>query len=106
MCAALTAFVYNSCSVSKDYINHTANVRGKAAYIAESRDAQKGNRDCFRFGEVNVEDMIAEGDKVVYRWSGWFESQSGERQNGTGVDIKRIVNGKIKEQWYWVTKVE
>lgn len=57
--------------------------------------------------EYTVEDMIAEDDKVVYRWllrathSGVFMGvpPTGNQVTMTGIDIIRLVNGKIVESW-------
>jgi steroid delta-isomerase-like uncharacterized protein len=57
--------------------------------------------------QMNVEDMIAEGDKVVARvsMSGTHEGEfmgiepTGNRVTITGIDILRITDGKIVERW-------
>ena len=52
--------------------------------------------------------MVAEGDKVVVRWTlrGKHEgttrtgrAPTGERVSGTGIDTLRIVDGRILEAW-------
>ena len=57
---------------------------------------------------VKTEDLIAEGDKVVERWtlSGTFTGTPffGAQANGkkfsvTGISIYRISNGQIVEHW-------
>ena len=45
--------------------------------------------------QVITEDTIAEGDKVVTRWTG----QVGGKAIVTGVSIHRIADGKIIEDW-------
>jgi steroid delta-isomerase-like uncharacterized protein len=57
--------------------------------------------------QMNVEDMIAEGEKVVNRvsMSGTHEGEfmgiepTGNRVTITGIDILRITDGKIVERW-------
>lgn len=57
--------------------------------------------------EYTVEDMIAEGDKVVYRWmlkgthTGVFMGvpPTGNRISMSGIDIIRLSEGKIVESW-------
>jgi predicted ester cyclase len=73
---------------------------GKAAHqraVAASPDYQ-----------VETEDLIAEGDKVVERWraSGTHTGApfmgvpaSGKRFSGTGISIYRIADDKIVEHW-------
>lgn len=56
---------------------------------------------------LSIEDMIAEGDKVVSRWTGGGTQESefmgipssGKKVNLTGILISRIENGKIAEEW-------
>ena len=57
--------------------------------------------------EVTQEDQIAEGDKVVTRWSasgthqGEFQGipPTGKRVDVTGIVIDRIAGGKITDHW-------
>jgi steroid delta-isomerase-like uncharacterized protein len=54
-----------------------------------------------------LEDIVAEGDKVAYRWSargthkGEFMgvAATGKQATGTGTTIVRIINGKFQESW-------
>ena len=56
---------------------------------------------------VTVEDLIAEGDKVVFRqtWRGTHQGAfqgirpTGKQVTFTGIAICRIVGGKIAEEW-------
>ena len=47
--------------------------------------------------QVVTEDTIAEGDRVVTRWT----IQEGGKAIITGVSIHRIADGKIVEDWAW-----
>lgn len=57
--------------------------------------------------QMNVEEMVAEGDKVVARltMSGTHQGEfmgiapTGNRVTVTGIDIVRITDGKIVERW-------
>lgn len=57
--------------------------------------------------QMNVEDMVAEGDKVVARLrvSGTHQGESmgnaptGNQVTFTGIDILRIAEGKVVEHW-------
>ncbi len=61
----------------------------------------------FPDAQVTVEDEIAEGEKVVTRWTfrgthtGDFQGipPTGKRVTMSGVDINRIAGGKIVEHW-------
>ncbi len=52
---------------------------------------------------VTIEDMIAEGDKVVVRntWRG-TDSQTGKRVQFGGIVIWRIAGGKLAERWAYL----
>ena len=57
--------------------------------------------------KIKVDDQVAEGDKVVSRWSasGTHEGElmgipaTGKQSEVTGITIDRIVGGKIVESW-------
>lgn len=57
---------------------------------------------------ITVEDLLAEGDKVVDRWTarGTHPGEligippTGKEVTITGMDILRISNGKIAEIWH------
>lgn len=50
---------------------------------------------------LTVEDMIAEGDKVVVRWSSRFiDATTKKPVNNKGIVIYRLVGGKIVEAWF------
>jgi steroid delta-isomerase-like uncharacterized protein len=65
-------------------------------------------RNAFPDLQITLEDVIAEGDKVVDRWtmrathSGPFMNipPTGKQVTLTGMDITRIENGKIVELWH------
>jgi steroid delta-isomerase-like uncharacterized protein len=64
-------------------------------------------RSAFPDTQITVEDVIAEGDKVVTRWTGRGTHQgelfgvppSGNRVEVTGISIDRIEGGKFVEGW-------
>jgi steroid delta-isomerase-like uncharacterized protein len=64
-------------------------------------------RKAFPDLHVTVEDMIAEGNKVVQRWSGHGSHQgelmglppSGKRISVSGITISRYEGGKVAEEW-------
>jgi steroid delta-isomerase-like uncharacterized protein len=59
-------------------------------------------------GHVTLEDVIAEGDRVVDRWTfhGTHRGElfgipaTGKQVTFTGIDISRIENGQIVEFWH------
>ncbi|MGH2534691.1 MAG: ester cyclase [Thermomicrobiales bacterium] len=73
---------------------------GAKQYVAALRGA-------FPDLHITIEDQIADGDKVVTRWTarathtGAFQGipPTGKRGSMTGIDIDRIADGKIVECW-------
>jgi steroid delta-isomerase-like uncharacterized protein len=65
------------------------------------------NRRAFPDMRLEVEDQIAEGDKVVTRWRGEMTHRgelggaapSGKQVTITGITIDRFENGRIVEAW-------
>jgi predicted ester cyclase len=54
---------------------------------------------------VTIEDMVAEGDKVVVRnWWTATDSQSGDKIEFRGIVIWRIENRKIVERWAYLQR--
>jgi len=64
-------------------------------------------RTAFPDFRVTNDDIIAEGDRAILRWSAHGTHQAelagipptGKRVKVTGIDILRIANGKIVERW-------
>ena len=64
-------------------------------------------RHAFPDFHVTIDDMVAEGDKVAFRWteSGTHKEEyagitaTGKHVRWTGMSVYRIANGKIAEMW-------
>jgi steroid delta-isomerase-like uncharacterized protein len=64
-------------------------------------------RSAFPDVHMEIEDMVAEGDRVAVRWRGTGTHQgelmgippSGKKATVTGMFINRVVDGKIVEGW-------
>jgi steroid delta-isomerase-like uncharacterized protein len=64
-------------------------------------------RSAFPDAHITIEDQMAEGDRVVTRWTGRGTHQgelmgiapTGNRVTVTGITIDRISGGKIVETW-------
>ena len=64
-------------------------------------------RVAFPNGRAVIEDMIAEGDEVAYRWTyrGTHQGElmgippTGKEVTITGITINRFADGKIVEEW-------
>jgi steroid delta-isomerase-like uncharacterized protein len=93
--------------VSPSFVNHDPaspeDIRGVEGF----KEFVNTYRSAFPDVRVTIEDQIAEGDKVVSRWSA-RGTQKGELQGipasnkqvtVTGISIDRIEGGKIVESW-------
>jgi predicted ester cyclase len=92
--------------VAKNLIDHNA-----PPGAAPGREGHHQNLAMFRGafeGQMVLEDLIAEGDKVVDRWTfrgthrGPFFGipPTGKQVTFRGMDISRIENGQIVEYWH------
>jgi predicted ester cyclase len=92
--------------------NHTGNLDvAEELFAADYVEAAKQEAADFRQGFPDVistvEDLIAEGDKVVARWRAQATHQgeymgippTGKEVDFTGIAIYRIEGGKIAESW-------
>lgn len=75
------------------------------------RAAQQRAREIFPEVEYKVDDLIAEGDKVVARYTVRATSRTTGSSPGrpievTGVTIFRIADGKIRETWIVNDQIE
>jgi len=92
--------------IAADYVDHTLPPGGPSG-----RDGAKAfigmYVKAFPDVKITIEDMIAQGDKVVTRWSatGTHTGElmgipaTGKRINVTGLDITRYSGGKSVEFW-------
>ena len=50
----------------------------------------------------SIEAMVAEGDRVAYRWiQGGTDPRTGEWSSWGGMSMSRMIDGKIVEEWYY-----
>jgi predicted ester cyclase len=92
--------------LSTDFVDHSLPV-GMDPGFTGARAAVQGALDAFPDGHWTVEDLIAEGDKVVVRWKMQATHEHefrgiapvGKPVTIAGITILRIANGKIVERW-------
>ncbi|MFI5113961.1 MAG: ester cyclase [Terriglobales bacterium] len=95
--------VYNEIH-SQDFVAHAGK---RSVGLAEDLQDAKGWRQAFPDGQYTVDQMIAEGDRVVVQFTGRGTNTgtgnglpaTGKHVEVTGVTIFRIVHGKIVEEW-------
>jgi steroid delta-isomerase-like uncharacterized protein len=92
--------------LAPEFVSHFAGLSqplNREQYIQVNQAARSAFSDLSR----TVEDLIAEGDKVTLRitargtHTGIFQgiAASGKKTEITGIAIRRIVDGKIVEEW-------
>ncbi len=92
--------------------NHTGSLdAAEVIFAPDYAEAAKQEAADFRQGfpdvESTIEDLIAEGDKVVARWTSHATHQgeymgippTGNRVDFTGISVYRIEGGKIAQSW-------
>ncbi len=92
--------------VAADVVMHTPGPE-QAPGIDGIRQAFAWFQTVFPNLHITLEDMLAEGDKVVSRWTAQGTHQgelqglppTGKQATWTGIDIYRITNGKIVDWW-------
>lgn len=89
--------------VATNHVNHTDNVHGPEEY----KQFITMYRTAFPDLHMTIEDQIAEGDKVVNRWTsrGTHKGDlmgippTGKQITVMGMYVARIIGGKIVEEW-------
>jgi steroid delta-isomerase-like uncharacterized protein len=93
--------------VAADYVNHNPIAPGLPPGPEGLKPIFSGMRAAFPDLHYTIEELIADGDKVVTRWAfrGTHEGElmgipaTGKQVNITGTQIERIVDGRIVEHW-------
>ncbi len=86
--------------LAPDFVNHALPDGVVASHRELYKHAITENQAYFPDFRVVIEDLIAEGDKVVARWrSECADASSGKRVTDTGITIVRVVDGKITDFW-------
>jgi predicted ester cyclase len=93
--------------IAPDYVSHeptSGETRGREV----AKQFAATYREAFPDLQTTIEDMVAEGDKVVVRFRGRgthqgetevFGPPTGKRMEMTGITINRVSDGKIVEAW-------
>lgn len=94
--------------VASDYVAHDPNSpEGTGGGADGAKQFVETYRSAFPDLRMTIEDLIAEGDKVVVRWTARGTHQgelmgippSGNRVEVTGISVDRIEGGKFVEGW-------
>lgn len=97
--------------LSPDFVDSTPGAPRDVRGPELVRTAQRRAREIFPEVEYKVEDLIAEGDKVVARYTVRATSRSTGSSPGrpievTGITVFRIAEGQIRETWIVNDQVE
>lgn len=92
--------------LSPDYIHHNL-PRGMPHDREGYKQTIRMHRQAFPDFHLTIEDVVAEGDKVVlrFKWSGTHKGEylgippTGKQITVTAICIHRIEGGKVVEQW-------
>jgi predicted ester cyclase len=92
-------------NMTADFYDHDG-PGGKPTDLAGDEQMMLGMYKAMPDLKLTIEDMIAEGDKVVCRnvWR-WTETKSGKRMQFSGFVLWRFEGEKIAERWATVTAV-
>jgi steroid delta-isomerase-like uncharacterized protein len=93
--------------LSKDYVHHDPAMPEEGHGREHFKEFASMYHSAFPDVHVEIEDMIAEGDRVATRWvaSGTHEgelmgiSPTGNRVTVAGTTIDRLADGQIAETW-------
>jgi len=89
-----------------NFVNHEL-VDVVGSHRESYKQALTETREAFPDWETTIDDLIAEGNRVVARWHGegthtgeaWGIPPTGRRMSSTGITIVRVVRGRITDFW-------
>jgi predicted ester cyclase len=92
--------------VTSDYSYHNPSMR-EVKDLAAIKQLNAMIASAFPDMHFTIEDIVAEGEKVVYRYSARGTHQghfmgiapTGKEVTLSGIVISRIINGKLREDW-------
>lgn len=86
--------------LAADFVNHALPATNHRSHRELYRQAIVDNASAFPDYMLIIEDLIAQGDRVVARWrSACTDPATGTRITNEGITIVRIVDGRIAEFW-------
>jgi steroid delta-isomerase-like uncharacterized protein len=93
--------------VAADFVGHDPALPEPSMGPEGLKQQAEGYRTAFPDMRLQIDDIIAEGDRVATRWTarGTHEGElfgipaSGKQATVTGMTIDRIVDGRIAESW-------
>lgn len=100
-------------TVDPNFVNHSAANAEEARGPEGVKKVFGAFRAAFPDGRTTIEDLVAEGNTVVTRWTfrGTHEGEfagfapTGRSVTLTGINIDRIEGGKFVERWYQMDRL-
>lgn len=92
--------------LAPDFIDHTPGADAGETGPGVVRGSQERIRALFATVDYRIEDLVAEEDKVVARYTVRAATKEALRVEITGMTIYRIAGGKIRETWIINDQVE
>ena len=93
--------------IADNFVNHSPYAQGGTTGIEGVKQFTRMIQSGFPDSEWIIDDMIAEDDKVVIRWSSRGTHQgeafgipaTGRQVVVTGIEVYRVASGKLAETW-------
>jgi predicted ester cyclase len=93
--------------IAPDHVNHDPTLPDIPPGPEGQKQVVNLYRGAFTNAHISIEDQLAEGDRVVTRWTGSGTHQgelmgvapTGNQVTITGITINRVSGGKIVESW-------
>jgi steroid delta-isomerase-like uncharacterized protein len=93
--------------VTANFIGHDPALPQETSGPAGLKELVAGYRDAFPDIKITIDDQIAEGDRVVTRWTArgthkgdlWGIGATGKEATITGTTTDKIENGHLVESW-------
>lgn len=100
-------------TVDADFVNHSATNPEEGRGPEGVKRVFGAFRAAFPDGRTTIEDVVAEGDTIVSRWTfrGTHENEfagvapTGKEVKLRGINIDRIAGGKFVERWYQMDRL-
>ena len=93
--------------IAAEYVGHDPSLPEDIAGAAAERELAAAYRLAFPDLSITIEDQVAEGDRVVTRWTArgthigdlWRIPATRKEIRVSGTSVDRIQNGRILESW-------
>jgi steroid delta-isomerase-like uncharacterized protein len=93
--------------IADNFVDHSPYAQGGTAGIEGHKQFARMLRSGFPDSQWTIDDLVAEGDKLVMRWTsrGTHRGEAfgipvtGRQTVVTGITIYRVSDGKLAEQW-------